>query len=71
MATAFVLDDSVVKQNCSKKAELLARIYNHKEYKYQCGFSILTFGLYIKYLHSKYYYYTLLNNFSLNSFVVG
>ena len=42
--TAFVLDDSVVKRNRSKKVELLARIFDHTEHKYQRGFSMLTLG---------------------------
>ena len=42
--TAFVLDDSVIKRNRSKKVELLARIYDHTEHKYQRGFSMLTLG---------------------------
>ena len=42
--TAFVLDDSVLKRNRSKKVELLARIYDHTEHKYQRGFSMLTLG---------------------------
>ena len=41
---AFVLDDSVVKRNRSKKVELLARIYDHAEHKFQKGFSLLTLG---------------------------
>ena len=35
--TAFVLDDSVVNRNRSKKVELLARIYDHSEHKYKRG----------------------------------
>lgn len=42
--TAFVLNDSVIKRNRSKKVELLARIYDHTEYKYQRGFSMLALG---------------------------
>ena len=42
--TAFVLDDSVVNRNRSKKVELLARIYDHSEHKYKRGFSMLTLG---------------------------
>ncbi len=41
---AFVLDDSVIKRNRSKKVELLARIYDHVEHKFQRGFSMLTLG---------------------------
>lgn len=42
--TAFVLDDSVIKRNRSKKVELLARIYDYTQHKYQRGFSMLTLG---------------------------
>lgn len=41
---AFVLDDSVVKRNRSKKVELLARVYDYAEHKFQRGFSMLTLG---------------------------
>ncbi len=41
---AFILDDSVIKRNRSKKVELLARIYDHVEHKFQRGFSMLTLG---------------------------
>ena len=41
---AFILDDSVIKRNRSKKVELLARIYDHAEHKFQKGFSMLTLG---------------------------
>lgn len=40
----FVLDDSVVKRNRSKQVELLARVYDHVEHKFQKGFSFLTLG---------------------------
>ena len=40
----FVLDDSVVKRNRSKAVELLARVYDHVEHKYQKGFTLLTLG---------------------------
>ena len=40
----FVLDDSVIKRNRSKAVELLARIYDHVEHKYQKGFTLLTLG---------------------------
>ena len=40
----FVLDDSVIKRNRSKKVELLARIYDHVEHKFQKGFTLLTLG---------------------------
>lgn len=41
---AFVLDDSVIKRNRSKKVELLARVYDHAEHKFQKGFTLLTLG---------------------------
>lgn len=41
---ALVLDDSVIKRNRSKKVELLARVYDHVEHKFQRGFSMLTLG---------------------------
>ena len=40
----LVLDDSVVKRNRSKAVELLARVYDHAEHKYQKGFTMLTLG---------------------------
>ena len=40
----FVLDDSVIKRNRSKAVELLARVYDHAEHKYQKGFTLLTLG---------------------------
>lgn len=40
----LVLDDSVIKRNRSKKAELLARVYDHVEHKFQKGFTLLTLG---------------------------
>ena len=40
----LILDDSVVKRNRSSKVELLARIYDHVEHKFQKGFSLLTLG---------------------------
>lgn len=40
----FVLDDSVVSRNRSKKVELLARIYDHVDHKFKKGFSMLTLG---------------------------
>ena len=40
----LVLDDSVIKRNRSKAVELLARIYDHVEHKYQKGFTLLTLG---------------------------
>lgn len=41
---AFVLDDSVVSRNRSKKVELLARIYDHVDHRFKRGFSMLTLG---------------------------
>ena len=41
---ALVLDDSVIKRNRSKKVELLARIYDHVEHRFQKGFSLLILG---------------------------
>jgi len=40
----FVLDDSVMKRNRSKKVELLAKVYDHVEHKFQKGFPLLTLG---------------------------
>lgn len=40
----LILDDSVIKRNCSEKVELLARIYDHVEHKFQKGFTLLTLG---------------------------
>ena len=40
----FVLDDSVIKRNRSKKVELLARVYDHVEHKFQRGFTMLALG---------------------------
>ena len=40
----FVLDDSVIKRNRSKQVELLARVYDHVEHKFQKGFTLLTLG---------------------------
>lgn len=40
----LVLDDSVIKRNRSKKVELLARVHDHVEHKYQKGFTPLTLG---------------------------
>lgn len=40
----LVLDDSVIKRNRSKSVELLARIYDHVEHKFQKGFTLLTLG---------------------------
>ena len=40
----LVLDDSVVRRSRSKAVELLARVYDHVEHKYQKGFTMLTLG---------------------------
>ena len=40
----LILDDSVIKRNCSKNVELLARVYDHVEHKFQKGFTLLTLG---------------------------
>ena len=40
----LVLDDSVVKRSRSKAVELLARVYDHVEHRYQKGFTMLTLG---------------------------
>ncbi|WP_458409433.1 IS4 family transposase [Bacteroides congonensis] len=40
----LILDDSIVKRNRSKKVELLARVYDHVEHKFQKGFTLLTLG---------------------------
>lgn len=40
----LTLDDSVIKRNRSKKMELLARVYDHVEHKFQKGFTLLTLG---------------------------
>lgn len=40
----LILHDSVVKRSRSKAVELLARVYDHVEHKYQKGFTMLTLG---------------------------
>lgn len=40
----LVLDDSVIKHNRSRKVELLVRVYDHVEHRFQRGFSLLTLG---------------------------
>ena len=40
----LVLENSVIKRNRSKAVELLARVYDHVEHKYQKGFTLLTLG---------------------------
>jgi hypothetical protein len=36
----LILDDSVIKRNRSKKVELLARVYDHVEHKFQKGLTL-------------------------------
>ena len=40
----LVLDDSIIKRSRSKEVELLARVYDHVEHKFQKGFTLLTLG---------------------------
>ena len=40
----LILDDSVITRNRSKKVELLARVYDHVEHKFQKGFTLLALG---------------------------
>ncbi|MCI9175974.1 MAG: hypothetical protein HFH49_13735 [Lachnospiraceae bacterium] len=40
----LILDDSVGKRSRSKSVELLARVYDHVEHKFQKGFTLLTLG---------------------------
>lgn len=40
----LVLDDSIIKLNRSKAVELLARVYDHVEHKFQKGVTMLTPG---------------------------
>jgi hypothetical protein len=40
----FIVDDSPVSRNRSKKVELLARIYDHVSHKFLRGFQLLTLG---------------------------
>ena len=40
----LILNDSVIKRNRSKKVELLARVYDHVEHKFQKGFTLHTLG---------------------------
>lgn len=40
----LILDDSVIKRNRSKSVELLARVFDHVEHKFQKGFTLLTLG---------------------------
>ena len=40
----FIVDDSLYNRNRSKKVELLARVHDHNENRYYCGFRLLTLG---------------------------
>ncbi|SHJ86428.1 Transposase DDE domain-containing protein [Hathewaya proteolytica DSM 3090] len=40
----LIWDDSVIKPNRIKSVELLARVFDHVEHKYQKGFTLLTLG---------------------------
>ena len=41
---AFVVDDSIYERKGSKKAELLAKVYDHASHRYTRGFRMLTLG---------------------------
>ena len=40
----LIIDDSLFECNCSKKAELLAKTYDHVKHAYRFGFRMLTMG---------------------------
>nr|WP_244555868.1 transposase [Paenibacillus macquariensis] len=40
----FIIDDSVMSRNRSKKAELLARVFDHSMGKFTKGYTMLTLG---------------------------
>lgn len=40
----FIVDDSFLQRNRSKKAELLARLYDHASHRFMRGYSMLTLG---------------------------
>lgn len=40
----FIVDDSVVSKKRSKNMELMARLYDHVEHRYDKGFSLVTLG---------------------------
>jgi hypothetical protein len=40
----FILDDSTIARNRSKKVELLTRIFDHVSHKFVKGFTLLTLG---------------------------
>ena len=41
---AFIVDDSIFERKGSKKAELLAKVYDHADHRYTRGFRMLTLG---------------------------
>lgn len=43
-ANVFIIDDSMFERNRSKKAELLAKVYDYAKHKYLFGFRMLTLG---------------------------
>lgn len=43
-ANVLIIDDSMFEHNRSKKAELLAKVYDHAKHKYHFGFRMLTLG---------------------------
>jgi hypothetical protein len=43
-ANALIIDDSMFERNRSKKAELLAKAYDHAKHCYKFGFGMLTLG---------------------------
>lgn len=40
----LIIDDTIFERNCSKKVELLTKVYNHAKKKYIKGFRFLTLG---------------------------
>ena len=42
--SAFIIDDSPVARNRSKKAEILARVFDHSQHRLIKGFNMLTLG---------------------------
>ena len=43
-ANVLIIDDSMFERNCSKKVELLAKVYDHAKHAYRFGFRMLTLG---------------------------
>lgn len=43
-ANVLIIDDSMFERNRSKKAELLAKVYDHAKHAYKFGFRMLTLG---------------------------